>query len=303
MNLLPTLAFSALILSTIAWAQAKPSNSVVSSPAIVVVPDEAVARTENGPEIAVDPASLLPDLPALPPAKATLIGGTIEKLDRVQDQLTLQAFGGGKFKILFDTRTHIYRDGALVSAADLRQGDRIYADTILDGSNVFARNIRLKSSTPMGESQGVILSYRRDRGELKIRDLLSPKGLDLQITPSTRIVRGDRAASANDLAPGTLIAVKFHAQRDGRDLAHEVSVLAVPGSIFTFTGQVTTVDLRTGLLVLTSRTNRKTYEIYLDPSLVSVGDDVRNGADVTVVTRFDGNRYVARNVTIDKRAD
>jgi hypothetical protein len=269
----------------------------------VLAPSEPTAHAENGPEIAVDPASLLPDLPALPPAKATLIGGTIEKLDRVQDQLTVQAFGGGKLKILFDTRTHIYRDGATASAADLRQGDRIYADTILDGSNVFARNIRLKTSAPMGESQGVILSYRRDRGELKIRDLLSPRGLNVRIDPSTRIMRGDHSASANDLAPGTLIAVKFRVQPDGRDLAHEVSVLAVPGSSFTFTGQVTTVDLRTGLLVLTSKTNHKTYEIYLDPSLVSVDDEVRNGADVTVLTQFDGNRYVARNVTIDKRAD
>jgi len=269
----------------------------------VLDPSQPVGHAGNGPEIAVDPASLLPDLPALPPAKATLIGGTIQRLDRVQDQLTVQAFGGGKLKILFDTRTRIYRDGATASAADLRQGDRIYADTILDGSNVFARTIRVKTSTPVGESQGVVLSYSRDRGELKIRDLLSPRGLNVQIAPSTRIVRGDHSASANDLTPGTLVAVKFRAQPDGRDQAHEISVLAVPGSSFTFTGQVTTIDLRTGLLVLTSKTNHKTYEIYLDPSLVSVDSEVRNGADVTVLTRFDGNRYVASNLTIDRRAD
>jgi hypothetical protein len=57
--------------------------------------------------------------------------------------------------------------------------------------------------------------------------------------------------------------------------------------------------LRTGLLVLTSVTDRKTYEIYFDPSVISVDSDLRQGADVTVLTRFDGTRYLAQNVTIN----
>ena len=131
-----------------------------------------------------------------------------------------------------------------------------------------------------------------------MRDQLSPHSLTVRLSPSTRIVRGDKASSANELVPGTLVAVKFGAQQDGRDLAKEVSVLAVPGSSFTFAGEVINLDLRTGLLVLNSSTDRKTYEIYLDQAAGTVDDNLRQGAQVSVIARFDGDRYVARNVTV-----
>ena len=103
------------------------------------------------------------------------------------------------------------------------------------------------------------------------------------------------------LAPGTLVAVKFGPQQDGGDVAREVSVLAVPGARFTFVGIITAVDLRLGLLVLTSSIDHKTYEISFDPSLVPVDDNLRPGSDVTVLTRFDGSRYVARSVALNSQ--
>jgi hypothetical protein len=299
-RLLPTVAIG-LILSTIAFAQAEPSKSVVSSPPSITLADEPAESTGTA-ETATDPASLLPDLPPLSPAKATLIGGTIDRVDRVQDRLTVRVFGGEKMKIVFDPRTRIYRDGAPASAADLRQGDRVYIDTMLEGDTVFARNIRLKTGAPVGESQGIIQSFRADRGELTIRDVLSPHALKVRLGPSTRVVEGDHSLSATQLAPGSLVAVKFGAERDGRGVAREIAVLAVPGASFTFAGQVTSLDLRTGLLVLTSATNHKTYEIYVDPSLVPIDDSLHQGADVTVLTRFQDNRYVARSVTVNTRA-
>jgi hypothetical protein len=81
-------------------------------------------------------------------------------------------------------------------------------------------------------------------------------------------------------------------------LAREIAVLAVPGSSFTFAGEVINLDLRTGLLVLASSTDRKTYEIYLDQAPDTVDDNLRQGAHVSVIARFDGNRYVARSVTV-----
>ena len=295
-RLLPTI-LTGVILSAMAFAQAEPAKSAVSaSPSITLA--EPSTPAENT-EIALDPASLLPDLPPLSPGKATLIGGTIDRVDRVQDRLTLRVFGGDKMRIVFDPRTRIYRDGAPASAADLRQGDRIYVDTVLEGDTVFARNIRLKTGAPVGESRGIIVSYHADRGELIVRDLLSPHALKVRLGPSTRIVKEDRSATASQLVPGSLVAVKFGAQRDGRDLAREVAVLAVPGASFTFAGQVTSLDLRTGLLVLTSAANHQTYEIYVDPSLVPIDESLRQGADVTVLTRFEKNRYVARSVTVN----
>ena len=42
------------------------------------------------------------------------------------------------------------------------------------------------------------------------------------------------------------------------------------------------------------------YEIYLDPS-APPDDDLHPGAMVTVVTDFQGSRYVARTLTIDSQ--
>jgi hypothetical protein len=252
-------------------------------------------------DIVVDPASLLPDLPKLPNSKASLIGGTVGRLDRVRDQITVQVFGGGKMKISFDPRTHIYHDGAEASLADLHQGDRVYVETILDGSSIFARAIRLKtSSTSAGESQGIITNYSADKGELQLRDALSPRTIKMRVTPQTRIHEGDHSASAAKLAPGTLVAVKFGGNNGG-EVASDVSVLASPGDSFTFAGQVTAIDLRLGLMVLTSSTDHKTYEISLDPS-VPVDDSVRPSVNVTVLTRFQENRYVARSITVNSPA-
>jgi uncharacterized protein DUF5666 len=285
-------------LSLINISRGQTAQAAVSSPAIAVAngPDDS---TDGNAEKTLDPASLLPDLPSLPPAKATLVGGTVDRLDRVQDQLTIHVFGGGKMRILFDTRTQVYRDGALASPASLRQGDRVYIDTILDGSVIFARSIRLKSTAPVGESQGTVIAYHNDRGELWLRDSLSPRSIKVRLTSSTRVVQAEHTVSPSALVPGTLVAVKFDSQPEGRDRAREITVLAVPGTSFTFTGQVTSLDLRNGLLVVTSTVNHRTYEIYLDQNAVAIDENLRPGAYVTVVTRFDGSRYVARNLSID----
>src|ERR1700683_2720416 len=70
----------------------------------------------------------LPDLLPQPKVNATLMGGALFKVDRVRDQLTLNLFGGGRTRILFDSRTHVYRDGAVASLGDLQNGARVYVD-------------------------------------------------------------------------------------------------------------------------------------------------------------------------------
>jgi Domain of unknown function (DUF5666) len=290
---------SSVASSTTPAIETAPPNPETSpyTPSIQILPPASAEPSET----LIDPASLLPDLPKVPTAKASLIGGTIGRLDRIRDQMTVQVFGGGKMKISFDPRTHIYHDGAEASLADLRQGDRVYVDTILDGSDIFARTIRLKTSTSAGESQGIITSYRADKGELQIHDALSPQAVKVRVTSQTRIIENNHTASTNKLAPGALVSIKFGARQDGGEVAREVSVLASPGDSFTFAGQVTAIDLRLGLLVLTSSTDHKTYEIYLDPSAAGVDDNLRPAAEVTVLTRFQGNRYVARSITVNSQ--
>jgi Domain of unknown function (DUF5666) len=281
-----------------------PSENVVS-PTPVSPTNDTAASTDasdssaNDQGIPVDPASLLPDLPALPPAKASLIGGTIEKLDRVQDEITVQVFGGGRMRIAFDPRTHIYLGTNAGSTSDLHSGDRVYVDTILNGSTVFAKAIRVKTTSFGGESQGIVTGYRSEGGELVMRDALSPRPLEVGLTPETKVVQGSHPVSAGELVPGTLVAIKFGPQQDGRDIAREISVLAIPGENFTFTGRVTGLDLRLGLITITSSTDNKTYEIYFNPSLLPPDENLRESADITAVTRYDGGRYVAGSVTVN----
>lgn len=339
MNVLTKLAFGGLILGAIGYAQTPsesatppPATSAMvsssssanaassasgsasandSSLSITAEPDAApdpnikplaVAEpepresSESSYDIVADPASLLPDLPGVPSAKATLIGGTLERLDRVRDQITIRVFGGGRMNVLFDPRTHVYEGKTAATIADLRQGERIYLDTILDGDKVFARNIRIKAVQAVGESQGVVVRFRSD--ELTLRDAISPNPVRIRLMPSTQFTLGNRVVAAGTVREGSVVAIKFSSQGGGHDVAQSVSILALPGTRYTFAGQIVHIDLRTGLLVLNSSTDGKTYEIYLDPSSTP-DDNLHVGSVVTVVTDFDGSKYMARSLQVN----
>ncbi len=87
--------------------------------------------TESGHFV---PSTPLPDsdrlwLDLLPQAKGptTLVGGTVRNLDYVRDQVTVRVFGGRDLVVLFDDRTHFYRDGLEGSIRDLQTGVRVYS--------------------------------------------------------------------------------------------------------------------------------------------------------------------------------
>ena len=291
--------------SAVAQNANEPSSSAIISPKSEAKADTAIeprkpSITEDSEDgsIEVDPSALLPDLPPVPKANATLIGGTLDKIDMVRDRVTVRLFGGGKESFLFDPRTQVYRGGKAVTVADLHQGERIYLDTILDGSTVFARTIRLSAAYAAGTSQGVVLKFRSNGGELVLRDALSPNPVDVRVNPNTRVMQGDRAVPISALVPGTLISIRFSSEGSAHNIATEISILAQPGTRYTFSGQVVHIDLRTGLLVLNSSTDHKTYEVYLPPS-INPDEGLQPGATVQVVTDFDGERYVVRNVSFN----
>jgi hypothetical protein len=120
------------------------------------------------------------------------------------------------------------------------------------------------------------------------------------VNTSTRFTQGDRVVQSSTLTTGSLVALKFSSEGNGHEIAREISILALPGTRYTFAGQVVHVDLRTGLLVINSSTDHKTYEVYLDPSL-SPDENLHTGAMVTVITNFEGSRYVARALSIDSQ--
>src|ERR1700674_2334665 len=157
----------------------------------------------------------LPDLPPLPRGKSTVIGGAIRQVDGVRDQFTLNVFGGRALKVLFDERTQVYRDGLKGAPSDLRAGDHVSVETVLDGTGVFARSIHLLSGAPEGECQGQVMNYNPADRELTVRDSLSHRPVQLRVPAGTAMIRQGQAASASadfgssDLATGALVSVKF----------------------------------------------------------------------------------------------
>jgi hypothetical protein len=278
-----------LILSGVALAQ--PSSSADSKAG-----QDLVGPPVTKPETA---ASGLPDLPPLPKAKSTVIGGAIRQVDSVRDQLTLSVFGGRTMKVLFDERTQVYRDGTRTPLRDLHAGDHASVETVLDGTAVFARSIHMLSQLPGGQCQGQILNYDRSKGELVVRDLLSPEPIKLRVSSSTTIVREGQESSAGDLGAGALISIHFQADASGQNVAQKIAVLATPGSAFVFTGNVVFLDLHSGLLVLVDPRDEKRYEISFDPARFAVSRDVHEGTGVTVTADFDGSRYSARSITMN----
>lgn len=288
--------FGIVALGGIAGAQA---SSITAQP---VVPTPAITQddADGAAKYVSDPASLLPDLPPLPSTRVTLIGGTIQHLDRLRDRMTIAVFGGGRMTILFDPRTQVFLGNALASTDSLRQGAIVHFDTILDGGQIFAKSIRVGTLGTPGEMEGVLLRYRADQGELTVRDALSPNPIRLRLLPSTRVTMNGKAIAAAELTPGTLLAIKFDPNSKGRDTASEISLLALPGVGYTFTGRLVDLDLSSGLLVLESATDGKRYEVYLQSS-TAAADKLHPGALVTIKAAYEGSRYVAQNVDVDSQ--
>jgi len=268
------------------------------------------------PAARVEGASIaLSDLPATPRGKSTVIGGAIRGVDTVRDQFTLNVYGGKSLKVLFDARTQVYRDGLRTSVRDLRAGDHISVETVLDGTTVFARSIHMLSLLPEGECQGQVLNYNPAEHELTILNDLSREPVKLRVPAGAAIVRSGQAASNQgssdmrsldvdldpnlNLAKGTLISVKFRSDNKGHGVASEISILATPGATFVFVGNIASLDLHSGLLALIDPRDDKRYQIVFDSARLPISRDLHEGADVTVTTEFDGGRYVANAITIN----
>jgi hypothetical protein len=216
----------------------------------------------------------------------------------VRDQLVVRPFGGKNTRIMFDGRTQIYRDGVLTSAHDLKEGERVYVDTVQDGTMVFAKNIRIVSKGVSSEGRGQVLSYRPERSEFLLRDGLSPEPVRVRVTAATVFLRNDKTVPAAQLAPGDVVAVRM--QRVGGDaVATEVSILAAAGTVYTFAGRVSYLDLHAGLMAIVDPRDQKSYDVTFDPARMRLSPELREGADVSVAAGFDGVRYKANSITVN----
>ncbi len=262
----------------------------------------AKVRSTHSTVASVSPAvdnSLLPAPEPLPRGKVTLMGGVIETVDPVRDQLVLKNFGGGHTKVLFDERTRIYVDGTPNGHAhDLRRGERIHLDAIPDGTQLFAQGIFLLRKASVLESSGQVLSYKASTGEPTMTDSALAEPVKVRLLPTTVISHKNQPLSAANIGQGSLIAVSFQMDPDGRATARKISVLAKRDDVFTFSGRVLHLDLSRRLAVIEDPDDRRTYEIYYSPGRLLAGDNLREGSNATISATFDGSRYVADSVTI-----
>ncbi len=287
------LAFALALAVEIASAQAP---SAADPMKIIEVNKIEPNRDVIGPSRVNETDTIISKLLPEARGRTTLIGGTIESLDYIQDSLVVRAFGGNKVVILFDGRTHISRDGAPASLTELRAGERVYADVALAGRDTFARSLRVSTQQPAGLSRGQVVSYDPVRRELSVRDAGDPEPARFLLAANALVLRDGRAASSEDLRQGSLITLRFTPSATGPAVARQVSILAAPGQDFVFAGRVSHLDLSTGLLVLLDPADHKSYEVHFDSAKSGITDSLREGTEVVVTATFDGARYSASNI-------
>ena len=236
------------------------------------------------------------DLPPLAKTQVSLIGGIVTRLDPVRDRITVRVFGGRDVTINFDVRTCVTRGETLASMRDVRPGMRVYADTILNDGRVFAKAVRVSTIAPLGETQGQITGYQADKRVLRVRDAVSSRGFDLQITGNTDIRSNGQAVPVGELRSGALVKVVFKSGLEGANLAEKIDVLAQPGGTFTFSGRILSIDLRNGYMTLVEPDSQNTFEVGLDSIPMAARNQLKESAEVTVRARFDGSKYQAENV-------
>jgi hypothetical protein len=211
------------------------------------------------------------------------------------NKMVVQPFGGKqKMRVRFDMRTRFYRDGAPITQKELKEGERIYLDTILNGDRVFAKTVWIRSSAGSGVGRGQITELDQEHRTVTIRDEISNQPVKLQMGPSTTIRHGEQPGTVGDLKEGALVSIAFGAQKDLR----EITVLATPGSVFTFAGRVTYLDMSRKLIAVDNKSDGKNYDIYLDAVAPNVVRQIREGANVNVSAVFDGSRYAARQIDV-----
>jgi len=260
----------------------------------------AEQSTNSQPALASENASVeLPAMPVAPQGKSTIMGGDIQNLDPVRDQFRLKAFGQKPMTVLFDERTQVYLDGKRIPLSDLRAEDHASVQTVLSGTNVFAISIHLLSRSPEGEYQGQVLSYDSGARELTVSAASSRIPFKLLVpmnTPIIRVGQGDLYAvhsGSSDLIKGTLISLIFESDGKGRGVASQISILATPGSVFVFSGSLSSLDTHSGLLTLIDPRDEKSYQISFDSSKLPTSQNLHEGDNVRVTATFDGSRYVA----------
>jgi hypothetical protein len=259
----------------------------------------------SGGVLATDGHDPILDPPPLPDGKTTLVGGVVSSVDHIRNHMTVAVFGGGHWKVGFDERTHIFHSGAETTQLAIKKGERVYVDTMLDKTHheVFARNIRVGVLATPADADGQIVDVDARRQTLLLRDQIGASPVHFSVNGDTRIIYGTTPASITDLKPGSLVHVRFSPDRPNRGLAREITIVAAPGSAFTFVGKITFLDMHRGLLALQNVIDDKNYEIHFNPASTDARDSLAVGTEVRIVAVFEGPKYTAQTMVLTRPAE
>lgn len=282
---------------------------VKSLPAVLlgalVLTHTPIIHTQSSfqPSVKADSAPAnLADIPRLPRGNTTIFGGAIRNLDPVRDQFTLNVLGQRPMRILFDERTQVFRDGAKIRLRDLGPEEHASVETTLDGDKVFAVSIHILSQSPEGQYEGRVVSYNPSTCVLSIDASASREPFKVSISANTQFSRTGQhdftsiASGPGDLAPGSLVSISFRSHGLGQAVATTITVLAVPGSSFSFSGNVSSIDLHSGLLVLVDPSSQQSYQISFGSALFSQSRNLHPGDHVMVTAIYNGTGFVASTI-------
>jgi hypothetical protein len=147
------------------------------------------------------------------------------------------------------------------------------------------------------------MSYSPSTGDLELAGGQGGEPIRFKVSNDATFARkgqGNFVASQSgpsDLQKGSLVSIDFEPDGNGRGTITKVTVLATPGSQFVFSGNLIALDMRTGSMVLLDPTNNQSYQIEFNSSSMASMPNVRPGQRVRVAAEYDGNRYLAHNVT------
>ncbi len=275
----------------------QPTTPAASTPTITTLAGPETPTAPGTTSETTSESDSVMDVPPLPKGNATLIGGTVRKIDRIRDRVQVQAFGGHTMTVGFDERTHIFRDGVETTQLGIHPGDRVYVDTLLDKTHILAKNIRVVTSLKPANADGQLLAYDPRTGTVSMRDRLTTQPVRFQVGPNTIIKRMDQPGSVADLQPNALATIHFAPGAANRGVATEIDIVAPPGQAFQFAGTITHLDMRTDIVSVHNRTDDRTYDIHFSPAEFR-DTPLALGKEANIVAVFEGTGYRAKTIHI-----
>ena len=196
--------------------------------------------------------------------------------------------------------------GRRFRCVELGPEEHASVQTVLDGGKCFCdQHSYSVADRRRAKRKAECSTYDPATGELAIRSDLSPAAIKFFVTKSTSVVREGQPSFVSagsgpaDLVPGSLIAVKFEAENGGRSVADQIAVLAVPGFTFVFAGNISSLDMGSGLLVLVDAQDDQSYQIHFDPRRFRQARIFIRDSSVSVAADFDGHAIRGEQITAE----